>query len=353
MDFGVPKEVRSYENRVGLTPIGVYALANAGHRVYVEHNAGAGAGFTDEDYRSVGGTVLYSPEEVFGRAEVILKAARITQAEYPLMMEGQVLMSFMHMAVASRDLSVALQDAKITAVAYELIRARDGSLPVLYPTSQVAGRMAPILAGQYLEAPHGGRGILISGVPGVPPAEVVILGGGVVGTNAAQSFLGLGAQVTVLDNRFDRLEAIEQRFGGRVITMFSTPYNMNKVLKYADVVVGAVLVPGQRAPILLTRQMMKAMRDRAVFLDYSIDQGGCAETSRPTTHKDPVYVEEGIIHYAVPNVPARVPRTASHALTNAALSYLLDIGNLGFEGAMQTRLGLQQGVQILKGEVRR
>ncbi len=351
MDFGVPKEIRDYEARVGLTPAGVYALTSAGHRVYIQHDAGASAGFGDDDYRNVGAQVSYSAEEAYGRAEVVAKVTRLTAKEYPLLHPGQTLLTFLHLAAASREHLETLQRCQITAIAYELIRADDGSLPVLVPTSQVAGRMAPTIAGQLLTSMTGGRGILLSGIPGVPPAEVVIIGAGVLGTSAARAFLGVGTRVTVLDNQFAKLETLESLFDGRMTTLLSTRYNLDRVLRFADVVVGAVLIPGQRAPILLTRKMMRTMRPRAVFIDYSIDQGGCAETSRPTTHRDPTFVEEGVIHYCVPNVPARVARTASHALTNAALPLLLEIGALGVEGALEADATLRRGVQVRAGTI--
>lgn len=351
MNFGVPKEVRPYEYRVGLTTAGVSAIVSAGHQVYVEHNAGVGAGFTDEDYRSVGANIAYSAEEVFGRADVVTKVARITQKEYPLLRYGQTLLSYLHLAVSSRDLSEQLIQSKITAIAYEMIQTDSGMLPVLQATSAVAGRMAPIIAGELLQSTRGGQGILLSGIPGVSSAEVAILGGGVVGVNAARAFLGIGAQVIVVDKDFRKLEQIDNMFNGVVNTMVSTQYNIERVLKFANVVIGAVLVPGKRSPVLITRDMLRLMRQRAVFIDYSIDQGGCSETSRPTTHFDPTYIDEGVIHFAVPNVPARVSRTASHALTNAALPYLLQLGAMGIEEAIEVDNSLRRGVQVLSGEL--
>ena len=349
MEFGVPKEIRDSEARVGLTPAGVSALKSAGHRVYIQHDAGAAAGFNDDDYRNVGAEILYSSDEIYGRAAVIAKVARLAEKEYPCLHAGQTLLSWMHLAVAARDLVETLQGCRITAIAYELIRADDGSLPVLVPMSRVAGRMAPIIAGQLLESAGGGRGILLSGIPGVPPAAVVIAGAGVVGANAARAFVGAGAQVTVLDNQSSKLEALEHEFNGRITTLFSTRYNLERVLRFADVLVGAVLVPGQRAPVLFTHKMIHTMRPRAVFIDFSIDQGGCSETSRPTTHRDPTYVEEGVIHYCVPNITARVARTASHALTNASLPHLLEIGARGVEGALESDAMLRRGVQVRAG----
>ncbi len=352
MDYGVPREVRDLEQRVGLTPAGVFALTSAGHRVYVEHEAGAAAGFRDDDYRHVGGEITYSAEEVYGRAQVIAKVQRLVEREYPHLQSGQTILSFLHLAVASRDLAEALKSCKITSIAYEEIQTEDGALPVLLPTSLVAGRLAPVIAGQLLESVPGGRGILLSGIPGVPPAAVVLLGAGTVGTSAARAFIGAGAQVTVLDYQYNKLEMLDREFNGRITTLLSTRYNLDRVLRFADVVVGAVLQPGLRAPILLTRKMIRTMRPRAVFIDFSIDQGGCAETSRPTTHRDPTFVEEGIIHYCVPNVPALVARTASHALTNAALPFLLDIGVHGVDGALDTNAALRRGLLSRAGEIR-
>lgn len=350
MDFGVPREVRESENRVGLTPAGVHALAEAGHRVYIERGAGLGAGFTDENYRSVGAEIVYSAEETFGRANVIAKVTRLKEDEYAYLQTGQAVLSFLHLAVASRDLAETLSAHQITAIAYEMIQSDDGRRPVLGPTSQVAGRLAPMIAGECLESVKGGRGILISGIAGVPPAAVVIFGAGVVGRSAARAFLGLGAQVSLLDNNHMRLEACDREFRGRVMTLHATPYNIERVVRFADVVIGAVLVPGQRAPILLTRGMLKTMRPRAVFIDFSIDQGGCAESSRPMTLSDPTYVVDDVVHYCVPNAPALVARTASHALTNAALSFIMEIAERGVDAAIENDPTLKRGTEVWHGK---
>ncbi|MDR7419046.1 MAG: alanine dehydrogenase [Armatimonadota bacterium] len=356
MEFGIPSEVRPKEYRVSLTPAGVDSLAKAGHTVYVESHAGDGAGFPDEAYRSVGARIVYSPEEVWRRAQIVAKVTRPTAGEH-VFFQGQTLLAFMHLAVASPDLSAALAANRMTVIAYEMIQHDDGSLPVLHSTSEVAGRLAPIIAGSLLEtmacpkpdeAPEG-RGILLSGIPGVPPANVVVLGAGVAGTNAARAFLGLGAQVTVLDSDIGRLKRLDDLVGGRAVTMHATPYNIGKAVTFADVLIGAVYVTGRRAPVLVTREMVRTMRPRAVIIDFSIDQGGCVETSRPTTHRDPVYFEEGVIHYCVPNVPARVARTASYALTNALLPYLFDIGRLGVEQALLTNRPLRRGLSVYRG----
>ncbi len=351
MNFGVPKEVRDLENRVGLTPAGVHALCEVGHKVYVEGSAGAGAGFSDENYRAVGAEIVYSAEEVYGRADVIAKVTRLAAREHALLRDGQTVMCFLHLAVASPDLVEALQERAVTAISYEMIQTDDGALPVLLTSSEVAGRLAPVIAGNLLSSARGGRGILLSGVPGVPAAAVVILGAGVLGENAARAFIGLGAQVTVLDRNPAKLHRIDEMFGGRVTTMYATAYNIIRVLEFADVFIGAVLVSGQRAPVVVTREMVKRMRARAVIMDFSIDQGGCVETSRPTTLRDPVFVAEGVIHYCVPNLLAHVARTASHALLNAALPYLYEIGTLGVDEAIARDQSLARGVNLLKGKL--
>ena len=351
MNYGVPKEVRDLENRVGLTPAGVHTLVEAGHTVYVQGGLGEGAGFTDENYRAVGATVVYSAEEAYGRADVVAKVTRLTAAEHKLLRQGQTILSFTHLAVASHDLLDALRAHEITAIAYEMIQADDGSLPVLQSSSEVAGRLAPVIAGELLASTRGGRGILLSGVPGVPPAAIVILGAGILGKSATRAFLGLGAQVTVLDRDPAKLQQIDETFEGRVTTLFATAYNVKRVVDFADVVVGAVLVPGQRAPVIITREMVKRMRPRSLILDFAIDQGGCVETSRPTTHRDPTFVAEGVIHYCVPTILARVARTASHAMLNAALPYLYNIGLHGVDRAIQQDASLARGVNVWHGKL--
>lgn len=356
MDFGVPREVRPGEHRVGLTPPGADALIKAGQKAVIERGAGRGAGFSDQEYEAVGAHLVYSAEEVWRRAAVIVKVTRPTAEEHAFF-QGQMLMAFLHLTVASPDLLAALRDREMTAIACEMIQADDGTFPVLHPTSEVAGRLAPVIAGALLETmipglsgnASGGRGILLSGIPTVPPANVVVLGAGVVGGNAARAFLGLGAQVTVLDKDVQHLRRLDEAAPGRIVTMFATPYNIAKAVAFADVLIGAVYVVGQRAPLLVTREMVATMRPRAVIIDFSIDQGGCVETSRPTTHRDPVFVAEGVIHYCVPNAPARVARTASHAWTNAVLPYLLTIGELGLDDALHASSPLQRGLAVYRG----
>ncbi|MSP11532.1 MAG: alanine dehydrogenase [Chloroflexi bacterium] len=350
MELGIPKEVRQLESRVGLTPAGVDALSKSGHTVWVERSAGAAAGFSDEVYQAVGAQIAYSAEELYGRSEVIVKVARPTAGEYRYFLTDQVIMSFLNLAVASPDLLEVLRQQRITAIGFENIRTASGTLPVLTSSSEVAGRLAPIIAGQMLCSP-GGHGLLLSGVPGVPPAEVVIIGAGVVGTNAAQGFQGLGAQVLVLDNNAERLRRLHESCGSRVATMMASPYNIEKVVSFADVIILSVLIPGARAPILLSRAMVERMKPGSVIIDFAIDQGGASETSRPTTLQDPIYREAGVLHYCVPNMPALVARTASHALTNASLPYVLTIAHQGTEKAIRMQPDLARGVNVYQGRL--
>ncbi|MGD2049051.1 MAG: alanine dehydrogenase, partial [Chloroflexota bacterium] len=293
MEIGVPKEIRDLEMRVGITPAGVLALVQAGHTVYVERSAGAGAGFSDEHYRRAGAHIVYTAAEAYGRADLVAKVTRPTAQEHRFFRHGQTICSFLHLPVSSPDLIEALIEREITAVAYETMQDDDGLLPVVVPMSEIAGRLSPIIAGRLLMNNKGGRGILLSGIPGVPPAAIVILGGGVLGFNAARAFLGLGAQVTVLDRDIRKLQHLDDAFSGRVTTMISIEYNLNRAIAFADVLVGCVLVPGQRAPVLVSREMVRQMRPGSVIIDFSIDQGGCVATSRPTTLRDQTYADEG------------------------------------------------------------
>ncbi|MFZ1752746.1 MAG: alanine dehydrogenase [Caldilineaceae bacterium] len=351
MNFGVPRELRPREYRVGLTPAAVDALVKAGHQVFVEREAGNGAGFDDESYQQVGGQIVYTASEAYRRAEIVVKVARPTNEEYTHFRTGQTLLSFLQLAVASPDLLEILQEREITAIGYDTIQTDEGRLPVLLPTSEVAGRMAPIIAGQMLQSAGGGRGILLSGIPGVAPATVVIIGAGMVGRNAASAFYGLGADITILDKDLHALQEVERYFHGRVATLIATPYNLAKVVAFADVLVGASSVAGERAPILVTREMVKTMRPRTAIIDFAIDSGGCVETSRPTNHVNPTFVEEEVIHYCVPNVPALVGRTASYALANAVLPYLLRIGEQGLDGALKGCAELRRGVNTRDGRL--
>ena len=351
MEFGIPKEVRDLESRVGLTPAGVSSLVRHGHTVYVEKNAGVAAGFSDETYRHSGGQVVYSAAEVYGRSDVVVKVTRPTAAEHSLFRPGQILMAFLHLAVASPDFLEALRESEMTAIACEMIERPDGERPILVPMSEVAGRLAPVVAGQLLMTNSGGRGTLLSGIPGVPRGVVTILGGGALGANAARAFLNIGAQVVVLDSDVSRLQHLDEVLNGRVTTMLSTNYNLERVTEFADVVVGAVLSPGRRAPVIITRQMIQRMRPGAVFLDFSIDQGGCSETSRPTTLRDQTYVVDGVIHHCVPNLTAAVARTTSYGLTNSLLPYLLELGEHGIMGLVGRRPYVSTGINVLQGKL--
>ncbi|MGD2144325.1 MAG: alanine dehydrogenase [Anaerolineae bacterium] len=351
MNIGIPKERRDLEKRVGLTPYGVDLLTRAGHICHVETEAGLGAGFTDYHYERVGGHVVYSGEEAYGRSDLVLKAVRPTQQELDWLRDGHIIAGFLHLAAARRSKIETLLKKNVTAIAYETIEKEDGTLPVLRPMSEVAGRMAPQLAATYLQSSYNGRGVLLSGVPGIPPASVVILGAGVLGANATRTFLGLGANVYVLDCDQQKLREIDKQFAGRATTMVSYPFNIARVARFAEVLVGAVLVPGARAPVIVTREMVRSMKRGAVILDFSIDQGGCVETSRPTTLRDPVYVEEEVVHFCVPNVPGAVPRTATHAFNNAIWPYIQQVAEVGLERATEEMPGLTRGIVTQGGEI--
>jgi alanine dehydrogenase len=353
MHIGIPSERRPNEYRVGLTPAGVELLAAGGHNCYVERNAGRGAGFSDVDYERAGARIVYSPEEVYGRADLVLKVSRPIAEEVGWLRDGSILMGFLHLAAGRRERVEDLLDKRVTAIAYETIQNDDGSLPVLKPLSQAAGRMAPQVAATLLQNDRGGKGILLGGVPGVPPAEVVIIGAGTFGTAAARAFLGAGASVYVLDRDLWRLQQLDEMHpgGSGLVTMVSHPFNIRKVVRFADVLVGAVLEPGARAPIVVTREMVQSMRPRSVIMDVSIDQGGCIETSRPTTHRDPTYVEEGVIHYCVPNMTAVVARTATHALNIAAWPYIWEIAHKGLDTALGSFPALLNGIATRDGRV--
>jgi alanine dehydrogenase len=350
MNVGIPRERRPDEYRVGLTPAGVDLLTGDGHACHVETGAGLGAGFSDDDYARAGAHIVYSGEEAYGRADLVIKVARPVAEELGWLRSSQMVMAFWHLASASRDNLDTLLRLKITAIAYETIQADDGTLPVLRPMSQIAGRMAAPVAASLLRNDRGGKGILLGGVPGVPPAEVVILGAGEVGVNAARGFLGLGASVHVLDRDLERLERVV-RLGLPVVTMISHSFNVRKVTRFADVLVGAVLQPGHRAPVIVTREMVQAMRSRTVILDIAIDQGGCVETSRPTTHRTPTFVAEGIIHYCVPNMAGVLGRTATHALNNATWPFIQLITAHGPDQALAASSALARGAATRDGQL--
>lgn len=351
MDIGIPVESQPSEHRVGLTPQGVSLLTQAGHRCYVQRGAGTGAGFQDEDYERAGALIAYAAEEIYSRAELVLKVGAPTVAEVEFARPGQTINAFWHLSSRPRELAHALLERGVTAVAYELIQEPDGDLPVLRPLSEIAGRMTPQIAARWLQNDGGGSGVLLGGLPGIPPSNVVILGAGTVGLNAAQTFLGLGARVFVLDKDLERLQLVDEKFGGQIVTMVAYDFNIARVVQFAHVLIGAVLEPGTRAPVLVTREMVHSMRPRSVIIDVSIDQGGCIETSRPTTHADPVYVEEGVIHYCVPNMPGVVARTATHAYLNAAWPYIQQIAALGPEEAIEADPALKRGVVLHGGKI--
>ncbi|MEW6239913.1 MAG: alanine dehydrogenase [Chloroflexota bacterium] len=351
MNIGIPRERRPFEYRVGLSPAGVEILTQMGQTVFVEHEAGIGAGFRDQDYEKAGARLAYAAEEVFTRADLLLKVARPLKEELDWLRPGMTLAGFLHLASARQDKIDVLLEKKVTAIAYEQIQLPDGSLPVLRPFSQIGGAMTGQIAARFLQNNWGGKGILLGGVPGVPPAEVLILGGGVVGTYAAQAFIGMGAHVTIIDRDETVLRRLYDRFPGAV-TMISTRRNIERATAYADVVVGAVLVPGARVPILVTREMVRAMKPRSLIIDVSIDEGGCVETSRPTAHDHPVYVEEGILHYCVPNMPGVVARTATHAFVNAAVPYIVEIAEHGIEAALRDNPAIEAAVNTHNGELR-
>ena len=349
MYIGIPKESRPFEYRVGLSPAGVEMLSQNGHQVFVEHEAGVMTGFSDEDYEKAGARLAYSAEEVFGRADLLLKVARPMQEELNWLRPETILAGFLHLASTQQDKIDILLEKKITSIAFEQIQAPDGSLPVLRPFSQIGGAMAAQIAARLLQNNWGGKGILMGGAPGVPPAEIVILGAGVVGTYATQMCLGMGAHVTVIDHNLIALQHIWDRFPS-IVTKMSTKRNIERSVAYADVLIGAVLTSGQRAPILVTREMVRSMKPRSVIMDISIDEGGCVETSRPTTHEHPVYIEEGILHYCVPNIPGAVARTATHAFVNSAMPYITEIAALGTE-AILSNPSLEPAINTHNGKL--
>ncbi len=350
MIIGVPKEVKDNEYRVALTPGGAEMLITAGHRVLVETGAGAGSGFRDSEYEHCGVQIISSAEEVFAGADMVLKVKEPVPQEYDFLREGLVLFTYLHLA-ASEKLTRVLMDRGVTAVAYETVELPDGSLPLLVPMSEVAGRMAVQVGAHYLEKMNGGRGKLLGGVPGVRPSLVTIIGGGVVGTNAAQVALGMGAHVVIIDRNVDRLRYLSEVLHGNLTTLSSNPRNIAEAVRPADLLIGAVLIPGAKAPHLVTRQMIETMEPGSVVVDVAIDQGGCIETSRPTTHSDPVYTVSGVLHYGVTNMPGAVPRTSTYALSNATLPYALKLANLGFTDATAADPALAKGVNAFQGYI--
>jgi alanine dehydrogenase len=350
MIIGIPKETRPFEYRVGITPAGVQMLTKHGHQCFVEHDAGLGAGFSDQEFEHAGARVAYSAHEVFGRADLLLKVARPLLEEIEWLRPGAALAGLLHLASARRDKIDALLSHNITAIALEQIQLSDGSVPVRRALAEIGGLMTPQIAARQLQNEAGGKGILLGGVVGVPPAEVVIIGAGIVGSCATQAFLGMGAHVTLLDINLNALQNNLDRFPS-VVTMISNPVNIARACTFADVIVGAVLVSGERAPVLVTREMVRSMKPRAIIMDLSIDEGGCVETSRPTTHDHPTFVEEGVIHYCVPNIPGVVARTSTHAYINSAMPFIQEIANFGVDTAISRNPAIAKGVETHNGEL--
>lgn len=351
MIVGVPKEIKNNENRVGITPAGVEALVNAGHKVVIEKNAGVGSGISDEQYVAAGAEMLPEAKDVFEAADMIIKVKEPLPAEYDLFKEGQVLFTYLHLA-PEPELTQALLKKKVVGIAYETIQLDDGSLPLLTPMSEVAGRMSVQIGAQMLEKPHGGKGVLMAGVPGTLPAKVTIVGGGVVGTGAAKIAVGMGADVTILDNNPNRLRQLNDIFGPRLKTVMSNSFNLKEAVAQADLLIGAVLIPGAKAPKIVTEEMVKAMSPGSVIVDVAIDQGGCVETSdRVTTHDEPTYIKYGVVHYSVANMPGAVARTSTFALTNATLPYAIALADKGYEAAVQQDIALARGVNVIDGKV--
>lgn len=349
MIIGVPKEIKNNENRVAMTPAGVAELKHNGHTVYVQHTAGEGSGFSDDEYIAAGAQILPTIEAVYDIAEMIVKVKEPIEPEYKLIKKDQVVFTYFHFA-SDRKLTEAMIASRGVCIAYETVRLADHSLPLLVPMSEVAGRMSIQEGARFLEKPQGGKGILLGGVPGVPPAKVLVLGAGVVGRNAALMAAGLGADVTIADISLPTLRHVAETMP-RVKTLYSSRHNIESQLPDVDLVVGSVLIPGAKAPKLITRDMLKLMRPGSVIVDVAIDQGGCFETSRPTTHSEPTYVVDGVVHYAVANIPGAVPRTSTLALTNATLPYAIRLANKGWRQACREDAALAQGVNMVDGKV--
>lgn len=350
MNIGIPKERRTFEYRVGLTPTGVQMLTQQNHICYVEHEAGLGAGFSDQEYEQAGARIVYTPHEVFGRADLLLKVARPLLDEINWLRPGTTLAGLLHLNSARKEKIDALLTNQITSLALELVQTPDGHFPVRQPLAQIGGHMVSQIAARLLQNDAGGKGILLGGIASVPPAEVVILGAGVAGTCATHAFLGAGAHVTVLDNNLLQLQKLYERFPN-IVTMISNPVNIARACLFADVMIGAIFVLGKRTPIIVTRDMVKSMKPRSIIIDLSIDEGGCTETSRPTSHDRPTFIEEGVTHYCVPNIPGVVARTATNAYINAAFPFILDIANKGIDRSMHENPAIQQAIHTHRGRV--
>ena len=350
MRIGVPKEIKNNEYRVALTPGGAKALVKSGHEVFIQRTAGEGSSFSDQEYQDAGATLLDSAKEVFDTAEMIIKVKEPLKEEIQLLKKEHILFTYLHLA-ASVELTEALVEKGLVGIAYETIQLPNGSLPLLTPMSEIAGRMAVQIGAQYLEKSNGGRGILLGGIPGVPPAEVVIIGGGVTGTQAAKVALGMGANVTILDTNLDRLRYLEDILSGRLQTLASNPETVERSATNADLLIGAVLIPGAKAPTLVSKNVISKMKKGSVVVDISVDQGGCIETIHATTHSDPVYLVDGVIHYGVANIPGAVPRSSTVGLTNATFPYILQVANKGYKKAMEDNKDLEKGLNVENGKI--
>lgn len=350
MKIGIPKEIKNNENRVGMTPAGVFELTKGKHQVFVQDVAGVGSGFSNQDYIDVGATIVNTIEEVYDIADMIVKVKEPIEEEYELIKEGQILFTYFHFA-SSMALTKAMIRSKAICIAYETVEDEEGTLPLLTPMSEVAGRMAIQQGAKYLEKPIKGRGVLLGGVPGVSPGKVLVLGAGVVGVQAAKMAAGLGAHVTIMDVNMKRLRYVNDVLPSHVITDFSSEYSIRKHIKTHDLIIGGVLIKGAKAPKLITREMLKDMRSGTVIVDVAVDQGGCIETTKPTTHEDPIYIIDDVVHYCVANMPGAVPYTSTIALTNVTLPYVLKLANKGWEKACNEDASLHKGLNIVKGEV--
>lgn len=350
MKIGIPKELKAFENRVSVTPAGVQELVINGHTVFVETSAGIGSGFPDSDYIQSGATILSSIEEVYSIADMIVKVKEPIEVEYKLIKEDQIVFTYFHFA-SNLQLTQAMIDSKAVCIAYETVELPDRSLPLLIPMSEVAGRMAVQEGAHFLEKPCKGKGILLGGVPGVRPANVIIIGGGIVGSHAARIAAGLGARVTILDNYLPRLRYLSEVMPANVTTQYANSHAIQQLCKDADLIIGAVLNPGDKSPVLITREMLKTMQAGTVLVDVAIDQGGCFETSKPTTHQDPIFIIDNIVHYCVANIPGAVPMTSTLALTNATLPYVISLANMGWKEACDSRKDLRKGLNIVNGKI--
>jgi alanine dehydrogenase len=351
MRIGVPREIKNNEFRVAMTPAGVSLIVSGGHEAVIETNAGAGSGFSDDEYKAAGARIARTAAEVWNEADMVLKVKEPQPEEFVFFRENLILFTYLHLA-AAQELTHVLAERKVAAVAYETIQLANGSLPLLMPMSEVAGRMSVQIGTRYLEAYYGGRGVLLGGVPGVPPADVVVLGGGIVGTNAAKMALGLGASVVIVERSVERMRFLDDLFGGRIRTLMSNPYNIGSAVARADLLIGAVLIPGAKAPKLVSEEMVRSMKKGSVIVDVAVDQGGTIATvDRVTTHDNPVYVKHGVLHYAVANMPGAVPRTSTLALTNVTTDYVLQLADKGLEQAVRDNPALMRGVNTYQGNV--